>query len=536
MGKSPGKWIKTVLFGKKSSKSNLSKDSTLDKKTSITIGADSMVISSPVRHVINVSREHTQLEKSSSANLMHDTAENLSNTIGFTAANDDELVRLEQAATKTQAAFRGYLARRAFRALKGIIRLQAVARGYLVRRQAVATLTCMRAIVEFQALIRGQRVRLSTNGPQVLPKRAPGDPVDKEPANLLQTSLRSEKLSNNPFGVKLVTSLKTTTLLNIQYDPDEPNSVKNWLERWSSSNFWEPLPQPKKTLAIKPKRKQTKSQLQEPETTRTKRSIRKVPASSLDNNNNLSENEKTKRTARKISTLQPESVQDQSHSELEKVKHSLRKISISAAGGSEVSTVEKVSDSNAMVAEPLPAPPLEDKSLDVNHPVEPPPPLAENETNGKVENVESNDKENRKTRRRKSFPAKQECSESVLHNTPTVPSYMAATESAKAKLRAQAAAKAAEDGAENGFVRRHSLPSSTGKLSLQSPRVQKLLHTNGKGASKTNKPQISPRDEDPKVLRKGGLGRVEEVSEATTGSLRYSSDKLVDVKTCVVVH
>jgi len=63
-----------------------------------------MTISSPVRHVINVSGEHTLLGKSSSANLIHDTSESLRNT-----ANDGELIRLEKAATKAQAAFRGYL-------------------------------------------------------------------------------------------------------------------------------------------------------------------------------------------------------------------------------------------------------------------------------------------------------------------------------------------------------------------------------------------------------------------------------------------
>lgn len=52
-------------------------------------------------------------------------------------------------------------ARRAFRALKGIIRLQALIRGHLVRRQAVATLRCMQSIVRLQALARGQRVRFS---------------------------------------------------------------------------------------------------------------------------------------------------------------------------------------------------------------------------------------------------------------------------------------------------------------------------------------------------------------------------------------
>ena len=55
-------------------------------------------------------------------------------------------------------------ARRAFRTLKGIIRLQAVIRGHLVRRQAIATLYCVRGIVKFQALVRGYKVRRSDVG------------------------------------------------------------------------------------------------------------------------------------------------------------------------------------------------------------------------------------------------------------------------------------------------------------------------------------------------------------------------------------
>ncbi|KAI3824036.1 hypothetical protein L1987_05483 [Smallanthus sonchifolius] len=378
MGKSPGKWIKTVLFGKKSSKSNLSKDATIIKNTSITrkpkskdFDDDSMVISSPVPHVMYARGEHTGLQKTASTNLTSDTVEVVRSNLGLNAANEDEFIRLEQAVTMAQAAFRGYLARRAFCALKG----------------------------------------------------------------------------------RLV---------------------------------------------------------------------------------NTSEQEKPEPTLRKVPSQKTESVQEQSHSELEKVKQSLRKISVStvrppekpetatekleisldkASGSPNPSAsdqgtdqpFEKVNDLNDVMAvlpqpEPLPVPPLEEDKVkqhkvmqdddDDDHPVETDPP----EINGKECN---SSKENQKTRR-KSFPLKEEHHpESMLQTTPTLPSYMAATESVKAKLRVQAV----EDGAENGFVRRHSLPSSTGRLSFQSPRVQKPLQANVKGWTKSNKSQISARDD--KMLQTG---------------------------------
>lgn len=58
-------------------------------------------------------------------------------------------------------------ARRAFWALKGIIRLQALIRGHMVRRQAVATLCCVMGIVRLQALARGREIRHSDIGVEV---------------------------------------------------------------------------------------------------------------------------------------------------------------------------------------------------------------------------------------------------------------------------------------------------------------------------------------------------------------------------------
>ncbi|KAL2493168.1 IQ-domain 26 [Abeliophyllum distichum] len=65
------------------------------------------------------------------------------------------------AAIKIQTVFRGFLARKALRALRGLVKLQALVRGFLVRKRAAATLYSMQALIRAQAAIRFQRSRRS---------------------------------------------------------------------------------------------------------------------------------------------------------------------------------------------------------------------------------------------------------------------------------------------------------------------------------------------------------------------------------------
>ncbi|KAI5649224.1 hypothetical protein M9H77_35229 [Catharanthus roseus] len=77
----------------------------------------------------------------------------------------------ESAAVKIQSVFRGYLARKALNALKGLVKLQALVRGHLVRKQATATLRCMQALVTAQARARAQRIQMVQQDSKSNPQR-----------------------------------------------------------------------------------------------------------------------------------------------------------------------------------------------------------------------------------------------------------------------------------------------------------------------------------------------------------------------------
>ncbi|CAI0432604.1 unnamed protein product [Linum tenue] len=81
------------------------------------------------------------------------------------AEAEDRLLRIvsreHAAATRIQAAFRSYLARKALAALKALVKLQALAREHLVRKHMSATIRKMHAVVSIQVRARFQRIQMS---------------------------------------------------------------------------------------------------------------------------------------------------------------------------------------------------------------------------------------------------------------------------------------------------------------------------------------------------------------------------------------
>ncbi|KAM1648193.1 hypothetical protein ACFX1Q_010240 [Malus domestica] len=168
--------------------------------------------------------------------------------------------REEVAAIKIQTAFRGYLARRALRALRGLVRLKSLIEGSVVKRQATNTLRCMQTLSRVQSQIRSRRIRMLEENQalqrQLLLKHAKeletlrlGDEWDdsiqsKEQveANLLskhEATMRRERALAYAFSHQKNGKNTTKSVNPMFMDPSNPTWGWSWLERWMAARPWE---------------------------------------------------------------------------------------------------------------------------------------------------------------------------------------------------------------------------------------------------------------------------------------------------------
>ncbi|GAB4836493.1 hypothetical protein Ancab_001405 [Ancistrocladus abbreviatus] len=165
----------------------------------------------------------------------------------------------EVAAIRIQTAFRGYLARRALRALRGLVRLKSLIEGQSVKRQAATTLRCMQTLARVQSQIRARRIRISEENQalqrqlqqkheQELEKLRMGEEWDdstrsKEQieANLQnkqEAAIRRERALAYAFSHQQ--SRKNSRSANPTFmDPNNPHWGWSWLERWMAARPWE---------------------------------------------------------------------------------------------------------------------------------------------------------------------------------------------------------------------------------------------------------------------------------------------------------
>ncbi|VFQ66708.1 unnamed protein product [Cuscuta campestris] len=575
MGKSPAKWFRSVLLGKKGAKSGISKKSAKNKGPLVsskeTASNLSMDLLSLVPETLPASaiqfKEDSNSEKGEAEKLVsyevvntsmkqNDNAGSASeSTVGL--PGDLQKHRLEQAATKAQAAFRGYLARQAFQKLKGVIKLQAAIRGHLVRRQAVATLYCLRGVVKIQALARGQIVRRSKVENEMLQKQVLGNQTPGY--SKTNASVPAEELLKNAFTNKLLRSSPSSMPLQLQYGPGEPNSSHEWLMRWTIAKIWIPESQPKDTSGSnkKPKIRKGSNNLIL-DTGKDKNSPKKMPhhhsAKSVSEHQG-NEIEKIRLNLKKISKpIMEKSARSEPNTD-RSTENNLRKQS--STDNNSCHELEKPSGAETLFLEGVstvtaPSVPADLNSLQsqtstncsTNEPAKhddaeklpeklsnlalvtelndtpvskiSPNPIAQTShedistTPDEVLNCNGKKNENgsskNKQKRRASLPLKYDMDGGHGGTPPTqrkLPSYMAPTQSARAKVREQASPRYGQEALESiAVTRRYSMPSlTTGKMS-SSPRVQKLVaQASGKEGIKIDRSLSTSRDGSDKAIR-----------------------------------
>ncbi|KAF5816485.1 putative IQ motif, EF-hand binding protein [Helianthus annuus] len=239
-----GKWIKTLLGIKKTEKSDDNETRTLSFGKLRHRRRNSVEINNNIFRAGLVEGGHSNADPyitnlPSTSNKMQDPSQ----------------TREEWAAIRIQTAFRGILARRALRALKGLVRLQALVRGHAVRKQAALTLRCMQALVRVQARVKARRVCLSldqSSHQQQLQNEAHVQEtevgwcdsvgsVEEIQAKLIkrqEAAAKRERAMAYALAHQWQARSRQQTTQS-GFEPDKSNWGWNWLERWMAVRPWE---------------------------------------------------------------------------------------------------------------------------------------------------------------------------------------------------------------------------------------------------------------------------------------------------------
>ncbi|KAJ6699126.1 BINDING PROTEIN putative-RELATED [Salix purpurea] len=163
----------------------------------------------------------------------------------------------EVAAIKIQTAFRGYMARRALRALRGLFRLKSLMEGPTIKRQATHTLRCMQTLARVQSQIHTRRIRMSEEN-QALQRQLlhakeleslqigeewddslqSKEQIEANMLNKFEAAVRRERALAYSFSHQQAWK-NSSRPVNPMFMSGNPSWGWSWLERWMAAHPWE---------------------------------------------------------------------------------------------------------------------------------------------------------------------------------------------------------------------------------------------------------------------------------------------------------
>ncbi|KAJ8432247.1 hypothetical protein Cgig2_013900 [Carnegiea gigantea] len=191
----------------------------------------------------------------------------------LTTATHSDKSKQEVAAIKIQTAFRGYLARRALRVLRGLKRLQTRMQGQAIKRQTMNTLKTMQTLAQMQSEVRERRLRMAEENlvhQKLIQQKHAKELARQEHEKSQKTAddwdssrITKEQIQANLQSRHEAATRRERTLAysythqqtwksaarsatTMFMDQNNPHWGWSWMERWLASRPWETVNMTKK--------------------------------------------------------------------------------------------------------------------------------------------------------------------------------------------------------------------------------------------------------------------------------------------------